>query len=383
MQNRKNVFCSLGNNFGYKVSPYIQYIIPTHTDSSSNKRRPKEVPNFDVEYKTKCKGNWRTSYSELHRNSLETSKIYLVFKCSKAGWGNRVRALLSSFHLAIISKRAFIIDCPQPSPLEKYLQPNLIKWNHKINMTGLTARFRNPKFESFGAGGFKKTDFETDLTNAVEGIHGFYGTFYKDLKQNPKYNLPNSHLLLGCSFYFLFKKSKYLEKNIKQARHYLGFEDNIVLGIHIRRGDISFNHNRGDIRIEKVESTDNYFSCAEKIEKCIQEKYNTKKIIWFLASDSVEIKQYAEKKYPGKIRQLHGPVEHVGHPRRGNEDAGHLSMFLDLFLLQQSDFRLFGRNSTFPASITIITMGKANAGLVSLNRETKTYSCTLPSSFKT
>ena len=250
-------------------------------------------------------------------------------------------------------------------------------------MTGLTVRFRNPKFESFGVGGFKKTDFETDLTNAVEGIHAYNGIFYNELKENPKYNLPNSHMLLGCSFYFLFKKSKYLEKNIKQARDYLGFEDNIVLGIHIRRGDISFNHNRGDIRIEKVESTDNYFSCAEKIEKRIQEKYNTTKTIWFLASDSVEVKQYAEKKYPGKIRQLHGPVEHVGHPRRGNEDAGHLSMFLDVFLLQQSDFRLFCTPSTFPSSFAIITMGNANTGSFPFSRKTKTYSCRLPLSLIT
>ena len=378
-----HLFCSPGKRFRSNVSDYIKYIITNNNDSSSNKRRPKEAPNYDVEYETKCQGNWRTDYSELHRNSLETSKKYLVFKCSKAGWGNRVRALLSSFHLAIISKRAFIIDCPKPSPLEKYLEPNLIKWNYKINMTGLTVRFRSPKFESFGAGGFKKTDFETNLTNAVEGIHAYNGIFYNELKENPKYNLPNSHMLLGCSFYFLFKKSKYLEKNIKQARDYLGFEDNIVLGIHIRRGDISFNHNRGDIRIEKVESTDNYFSCAEKIEKRIQEKYNTTKTIWFLASDSVEVKQYAEKKYPGKIRQLHGPVEHVGHPRRGNEDAGHLSMFLDVFLLQQSDFRLLSGGSTFPTSFTIITMGNANTGSVPFSGKTKTYICRLPLSLIT
>ena len=67
------------------VSPDIQYIISTHTDSSSNTRRPKEAPNYDVEYETKCQGNWRTNYSELHRNSLETSKQYLVFKCPSAG----------------------------------------------------------------------------------------------------------------------------------------------------------------------------------------------------------------------------------------------------------------------------------------------------------
>ena len=94
----------------------------------------------------------------------------------------------------------------------------------------------------------------------------------------------------------------------------------------------------------------------------------------------MEIKNYAQK-YPEKVRKLDRPNEHVGHPRKGNEVAGHLSMFLDYFLLQQSDFRVFTTMSTFPDSISILTLGYPNAG--GLSYKDSWTSCQIPSSLNT
>ena len=351
--------------------------------SDTKESRPRRMDNFTQEYNTLCHGKWQKNYSKLHQNILGNSKKFLIFKCSKAGWGNRIRALFSSFHLAVVAKRAFIIDCQRPSPLERYLAPNFIKWNFAINSTGLSVRYQNPGSQKLGSG-WKDTDFDVYFNHSVEVIYNFRGNFYEKLKANPKYNLPpwpNRYLLLGCSFHFLFRKSDYLENNLKQERETLGFNENIVIGIHIRHGDTAFGLQGGDVRIRKIEDTDHYFACAEKIDKRIQEKYNTRKVIWFLATDSVEIKYYAKKKYPEKVRQLDRPIEHIARPRKGNEDAGHLSMFLDYFLLQQSDFRLFTTMSTFPDSISILTLGYANVG-VSSYKDNRT-SCQIPSSLNT
>ena len=238
------IFCIIGlTSYGTSV-----------TESDTSESRPRRMHNFTQEYNTLCQGKWQVNYSELHRNILENSKRFLIFKCSKAGWANRIRALLSSFHLAVVAKRAFIIDCQRPSPLERYLAPNFIKWNFAINSAGLSVRYQNPGTRSLGSS-WKDTDFDVYFNHSVEVIHNFHHIFYEKLKANPKYNLPplqNRYLLLGCSFHFLFRKSEYVENNLKQERENLGFNENIVIGIHIGRGDTAFSHNRGYVKIGKT-----------------------------------------------------------------------------------------------------------------------------------
>lgn len=346
-------------------------------------KRTIEPPNYDKTFEESCRGPWQINYQKLHEDVLRTKKGILLFRCPTfSGWGNRIRALLSSFHLAVISKRAFIIDCPKPSPLEKYLEPNFIKWNYQINTTDMSFRSRHYDISPF-ATFWKYNNFEIDFNHSVEEIYNYGREFY--LRHNPKYYLPTwrqEHMYFGCCFHFLFKKTKRLENRMAQAKEQLGFDRNIVLGIHIRRGDVFFHHHSSrDVRIHKVENAQYHFDCAEMIDQRIQKLYKTKKIIWFFASDCVEIKKYAEERYPNRIKQLHGKIEHTSWPREGNEDAGHMSMFLDYFLLQQSDFRLFTTASSFSNAVSMLTEGPYSHGRSTYkNNITK---CDFPRSLKT
>ena len=110
------------------------------------------------------------------------------------------------------------------------------------------------------------------------------------------------------------------------------FQFNIVLGIHIREGDMVFHLGGTRKRFSNLEKDIDFtFTCAEQIQKVIEKKYNTDKVIWFLAADYEKRKATVKQKYGSKVRFMSGPIEHVAHATRGNEDARHLSRFLDFF----------------------------------------------------
>lgn len=56
----------------------------------------------------------------------------LVYKCGKhkcAGWGNRVRGIVTSFLLALLTNRAFVIDMTNPCDVSLFLKPNVYNWS--------------------------------------------------------------------------------------------------------------------------------------------------------------------------------------------------------------------------------------------------------------
>lgn len=324
---------------------------------------PKNTTDYEKGHRDMCKNSWQEDYTKLHQNRIE-AKQFIVYTCSKGGWGNRIRRLLSAFHFAVIAGRAFIIYCDRPSPLDRYLSPRNVKWNYRINETKLTVRRGYkvilPDIKNVND---LKT-FEKMLNYSVEYNPRLLGNFYQWLARHLRYNLtywPNIRQMMGCSFYYLFKKSDKLQKGLDEWKEKLGYYENIVIAIHIREGDTVFHHNRGDKRFKDSKQIDACFDCAAKVEKRIEEKYKTKKIIWFLAADSEKMRTYAKTKYGDKVKYITGPVEHVGHPSKGNEDAGHFSMFLDYFLMQEADYRLYPGVSTLDNAVDYITLGTADS----------------------
>ena len=59
-------------------------------------------------------------------------KNYIVYLCRKGdycyGWGNRQRGMVSSYLLALLTNRYFVIIHDEPCPLTNFLIPNLHNW---------------------------------------------------------------------------------------------------------------------------------------------------------------------------------------------------------------------------------------------------------------
>ncbi|CAB4006625.1 Hypothetical predicted protein [Paramuricea clavata] len=347
--------------------------------------RPKPAINYEKAYEEICKNSWEKDYTKFHQHLLETNRNkFILYDCpGRGGWGSQIRNLLGSFQFAVISKRAFINECNKPIDFDTYLKPRHIKWNHKVNQTGLTVRrsfsFKREDIKNFS----DAKPYEEMLTYDIEYTPRFMSISHLVLPNLIRYNHAKSSVfpfvMNGCNFYYLFKKSDPLQKRLDEWKGELGFNDNIVLAIHIRHGDAIFSghFNQWDVRINGSKDYDLCFECAEQIEKKIGEKYHTKKIIWFLAVDIDWMRTYAKKKYGNKVRHISGPIEHVGRSTKGKEDAGQFTMFLDYFLLQESDYRLYTSESSFDTAVDYITFGKNNAGRVHLEKDKRT--CSFPS----
>ena len=67
------------------------------------------------------------------KKEKEKSIKYLVYSCDHCGgWADRLKGILSSYVMAEILNRKFIIEFKQPCPLENIIDPNHVKWNERI-----------------------------------------------------------------------------------------------------------------------------------------------------------------------------------------------------------------------------------------------------------
>ncbi len=352
--------------------------VPIKNDLES---RPKNVTDYEKGHKDVCKNSWQADYTKLHQRLLETNQNkFILYECTRGGWGHRVSRIVYHFHFAVITKRAFILKCNTPSPLHRFLQTRNINWNYKVNETGLTVR---RGYKVILNDSDPKT-FDPIPNYNVEYNPEFDGTAANYWADHLKYDLPawpNYKQMMGCSFYYLFRKSDMLQNSLDHWKETLGFNKNIVIGIHIRQGDFLFPHKaEWDKRITEMKHIDFSFDCAGQIQMKVEEKYNTTNVIWFLAADTQKMKDYARQKHGDKVTYISGPIEHIGFPRKGNEDAVHLSMFLDFFLLQETDYRLYLVPSSFDHALDYITLGAQTVGT---SRNVKgRYGCTIPNSLK-
>ena len=72
-------------------------------------------------------------------------------------------------------------------------------------------------------------------------------------------------------------------------------------------------------------------------------KFSEKDIKWFVATDSNEVKTYAKKNYPSKVRTLDIKLEHIALKQPSAQ--GLLGVLLDNFLLSESDFIIMSMSS--------------------------------------
>lgn len=104
------------------------------------------APRINVKYLP----SWLIDYVKFHRQALEqqtqknntdafSSRLreqnynYLIYTCKQghhcSGTGNRQRGIMSTFLVAILTKRVFLMDVDNPVPLDQILTPHLIQWN--------------------------------------------------------------------------------------------------------------------------------------------------------------------------------------------------------------------------------------------------------------
>ena len=338
-----------------------------------------------------CGKRWQLKYQALHQDIINNKREakFLIYFCDWAnngcfGYGDRVRGLISLFYLAILTDRAFLIHWKTPKPLERFLTPKNINWTFPIPLLETRKHFwrniyRHRKKDLDGwitknisavASLVKKENFKVYFDKPVE-IVATNVYFAEGAMQKNKYLmqraqameirplLPGSqrHAKIGCAFDILFNTPPRLQNALQNTRKKLRENSTFVIGIHIRLGDKPFGRNN-----TRVSESDfpKYFLCAKKVERKLFNLDGRKHARWFLATDSLLVKDYARKHFAEKVIMEESKPEHIDIYKEGEKplsDEGMMGILHDHFLLAECDFLVLSRSSF---STTAVGVGMHN-----------------------
>lgn len=117
------------------------------------------------------------------------------------------------------------------------------------------------------------------------------------------------------------------------------------VGIQIRVGDdllLGRNYTPGSVDL--LAAYDAFFDCAAQIEAW-RLAHRQQEVVWFLAADSVELRQAAVRKFGGKVStKLDAPLGHVVYAPLEAENGKAADVFRaaagDMWLLSKAEFHV-------------------------------------------
>ncbi|EDO47381.1 predicted protein [Nematostella vectensis] len=294
-----------------------------------------------------CGGQWLHRHTRLQNRitSGREKKRYLVYSCPGEGhgcfgYGNRIRAVIALFYLAVLTDRAFLIDWTTPEPLEKHLMPRGLQWNytkplecrenetqgirrHYWGTHKLAEKQKNGWHIEHSEGftkWFTRTDFDKYFEFPVEAVNTIWYFAEKNIPKN-KYLMKRARelgvkpliqpdatyaSLFGCAFHFLFKKSPIIEHYTQKMAGKMRSTGYPVIGMHIRTGDTAFANQS----VPNNKGVLGFLKCAERFERNLGPKVFGKTKL-FLATDSGFVREFAKQRYQAKVLSTNLTIEHL------------------------------------------------------------------------
>ena len=331
-----------------------------------------------------CGKEWQSKYQALHQDIISNrrERKFLVYYCpwtNCAGYGDRVRAMVSVFYLAILTDRAFLIDWKAPKPLERFLMPKNVNWTFPIPLLETRKHFwktagdlmkRNKALDgwltpqqhlnkntSTVVSLVIKENFDVFFDKPVEivtsNVYFAEGAMQKnkylmqraqDMEISPLLPGSQRYAMIGCAFDVLFSKTPRLQNALQNNRKKLRENSTFVIGIHVRLGDKQFGRN--ETRISEFDFP-KFFWCATEVERKLFNLHGRKHARWFLATDSLLVKDYARKHFAEKVITAEYKPEHLDIFKKGEKpsDEGMMGVLHDHFMLAECDFLVLSKSS--------------------------------------
>ena len=169
----------------------------------------------------------------------------------------------------------------------------------------------------------------------------------QDMEISPLLPGSQRHAKIGCAFDVLFNKTPDLQNALQNTRKKFRENCTFVIGIHIRLGDREFGRN-----ITRFSESDfpKYFFCVERVERKLFNLDSRKHARWFLATDSLRVKDFARKHFAEKVITEENKPEHLDLFKKGKKslsdlDEGMMGSLHDHFMLAECDFLVLSRSS--------------------------------------
>lgn len=287
----------------------------------------------------------------------------LIYKCESycGGLGDRLRGIVTSFLLALVSDRQFLIDMRYPCDITNFLQPNLYDWTMDYNKT--TRNYSSRKIVAIDTNDqivaeihdkpfvsnwsqyndieiFTNMDFVTAVFSNPWLQHNRILRMFLKVMRTGQANI---NTLFPLLFEILFKPSKSVSKIIDSALTALSQKQTSLLCLHIRVGQNPTNPN------------DAAFDDRETIAKDMIEYIDDSALLrWenltvMVASDSKKAASQILRHFTRRSFTIPGPILHIDRPAKHVDHCeGFFKVVVDFYVLGECHTS-FLTNSRFSA----------------------------------
>ncbi|XP_046543733.1 uncharacterized protein LOC124253928 [Haliotis rubra] len=266
-----------------------------------------------------------------------SKKRYIVHLCDSsracAGWGDRQRGVVAAYLLAIVTNRVFVLNMTSPCPVRNFLQPHKYDW--EIPDSELVGK------SAITVGGVRATDYHKVARfqdfNKVYDYDVIYLRSNSDLlniiKSNPLYKnrIPNwaktyRHRAFKNGWEKLMTPTNHMTKQINVLLKGVDLQkQGDLVCAHVRIGKNAQLPNDSPNR-NSIESVDALWEFLDPYVK------NATRI--FIATDSMEVRELARKRFGKKTLDSGGTIIHIDRQRKsGSACDGFETAILEQLIL--------------------------------------------------
>eukprot|EP01102_Stenamoeba_stenopodia_P001328 TRINITY_DN11136_c0_g1_i1.p1 TRINITY_DN11136_c0_g1~~TRINITY_DN11136_c0_g1_i1.p1 ORF type:complete len:417 (-),score=76.03 TRINITY_DN11136_c0_g1_i1:33-1259(-) len=345
--------------------------------------------------------NWREvvdKFTRIQRSFIdgdENAKA-IVWVCDSrhicGGFGDRVRGIVTTFLIALVTERAFFIDSLLPEPLSHYFQfdnSEEITWDYwrVFNDSRLIERrsvieenvvdqiySQEPRYLTADLKQSVKEDIWYIRSNVQLHEAIMFNPHYKDLLirslqlnishvdnrpadvdiQQKRNNFEGGAILSGCVINYVLSPTPRLQKLVNATKTRLNGEEinhpkkrnTIVIGIQVRVGDAGWK-SKGSLQQDLFDDPkfSYYWKCATAIESLVVSAKSFSvdpEFKWFLTCDSSDLIQQVQRQFGHKVFVVEGGAAHIEKSRNAKEELE--SVYVQQLLLSEVDYLIISRS---------------------------------------
>ena len=337
---------------GYAVDPAPRRTYSTHSYHLQSRLEQEMFLDsaHAVLFRTHCGHDWHRlflAWEARQRQAIRndpTAKA-IVWKCEFpcGGLGDRIRGILTSFTLALVTDRAFFIDHPTPVLLHQFFHaahPEL----HWVFFDELT-RDRSVLLERFDSGtpsigdyGSANLSFYDQYDVVVQ--HNTYPKPFGIL-QNPALSSDlvdglqslDEHILAGCMMSYLLVPNLELQYRVNNVTKELVDKHKSLLAVQVRTGD---NQVKDRSVLESLFGI--FETCISQIQHASEHAYRL-----FVTSDSDEVMELFLAAFPDALTNP-GSIMHIDGVWGNADQVSFGKLVLDHLMISQGEELVISRS---------------------------------------
>ena len=307
------------------------------------------VPGDTEQFIEMCGRDWSklfVSWERVQRMALngDRSVKAVVWKCrgSCGGLGDRQRGILTSFVLALVLERAFLIDSEEPVPLRHYFHladPTLHWVFDESLLTGrssVTEEFMNSDppqghYSTANLSYYDNYDYIIQSNNFWQPFHVLHNPAVSNSVE--LFRQYDEHVLAGCVLNYLLVPARDIQDQLRRVRSSVSASQGRLLAVQLRTGD-SISKN-GTVLREYIAM---FCDCVRKIQMSRVTRMSV-----FLTTDSSEAAAMFQAEFPDAI-VFAGEIFHVDIGKPQSPDAAFRKLVLDHMMISHADHLLISRS---------------------------------------